>query len=261
MKNSKKHINKGIIVLSKGERVAVIGLLTIIAILMGIGIFAPMLPLSEADRNAFHQLDSLLAVQEAAARRAQEHQQALQTASQTQPLDGNSSHARAAPRNTSSNNRSHNQSYSYSYSQTDSKPEHTEPSRKPSVPILDLNLADSTELVAIPQIGTVTASRIHRYRNRLGGFVELKQLYEIKGMDTARFETIQPYLRLDHPDIRKINVNRDEFKVLLRHPYLEYEQVKAIVNHRERKGLIKDWSQLQGIVGEVNPLLERYVDY
>lgn len=261
MKNSKKHINKGIIVLSKGERVAVIGLLTIIAILLGISIFVPMLPLSEADRNAFHQLDSLLAVQEAAAQRAQEHQQALQATSQTQPSDGNPNQARAAPRTTTGHNRSYSQSHYQNDSPSDSKPEHAEPSRRPSIPILDLNLADSTELVAIPQIGTVTASRIHRYRNRLGGFVELTQLYEIKGMDTARFETIQPYLRLDHHDIRKINVNRDEFKVLLRHPYLEYEQVKAIVNHRERKGLIKDWNQLQGIVGEVNPLLERYVDY
>ena len=105
------------------------------------------------------------------------------------------------------------------------------------------------------------ASRIQRYRNRLGGFVSTEQLYEIKGMDTMRFETIKPYITLETNEITKLDVNRDEFKALLRHPYLEYEQVKAIVNHRERKGLIKDWQQLKGIVGDVNPLLEQYVCY
>ena len=78
------------------------------------------------------------------------------------------------------------------------------------------------------------ASRIHRYRSRLGGFVSMEQLYEIRGMDTARFEAIKPYIILEANEITKINVNQDEFKALLRHPYLEYEQVKAIVNQRNR---------------------------
>ena len=129
------------------------------------------------------------------------------------------------------------------------------------IPILDLNVADSLALVALPQIGDVMASRIQRYRNRLGGFVSMEQLYEIKGMDTMRFETIKPYIILTTNEIIKLDVNRDEFKTLLKHPYLEYDQVKAIVNHRDRKGFIKGWSQLKGIVGDVNPLLEQYVRF
>lgn len=105
------------------------------------------------------------------------------------------------------------------------------------------------------------ASRIHRYRDRLGGFVTLDQLFEVKGMDSTRFDIIKPYIILDNKEIRKLEINRDEFKTLLRHPYLEYDQVKAIVNHRERKGLIKNWEQLKGIVGEVNPILENYVGF
>ena len=89
----------------------------------------------------------------------------------------------------------------------------------------------------------------------------MEQLFEVKGMDTARFAAIKPYIILEHNEIIKLNVNHDEFKTLLRHPYLEYEQVKAIVNHRERKGFITNWEQLKGIVGDVNPLLERYVSY
>ena len=129
------------------------------------------------------------------------------------------------------------------------------------IPILDINVADSVALTALPQIAEVMGSRIQRYRDRLGGFVTLDQLFEIKGMDAERFEAIKPYIILENKNIKKINVNQDEFKTLLRHPYLEYEQVKAIVNHRERKGWIKDWKELEGLVGTVNPLLEKYVEY
>ena len=89
----------------------------------------------------------------------------------------------------------------------------------------------------------------------------MEQLFEVNGMSVERFEAIKPYLVLEQSEIVKINVNQDEFKTLLRHPYLEYEQVKAIVNHRERKGWIKGWKELESLVGEVNPLLERYVSY
>ena len=142
-----------------------------------------------------------------------------------------------------------------------------EPSSKPvptikkTIPILDINVADSVALTALPQIAEVMGSRIQRYRERLGGFVSMEQLFEVKGMDSDRFEVIKPYIILENKDIRKTNVNQDEFKTLLRHPYLEYDQVKAIVNHRERKGWIKSWKELEGIVGEVNPLLEQYVEY
>ena len=146
----------------------------------------------------------------------------------------------------------------YTTPKTESKPVNT---AKKVIPILDINTADSLTLTALPQIGEVMSSRIHRYRNRLGGFVSFEQLFEIKGMDSARYNTIMPYLIMENTEIIKINVNQDEFKTLLRHPYLEYDQVKAIVNHRERKGFIRNWNQLKEIIGEVNPLLEAYVTY
>lgn len=252
MKNRKKNINKGLIVFSKGERIAVISLLTLIVILLGFSIFRPVIPFRSAERKAFHKLDSLIAVEEA--HRKAEAERMTASAAQ-QPEKTTKSVALASE--------SKKGSPSPSSKPIAASPEAARPaaasSRRP--PTLDLNTADSTMLVELPQIGTVMASRIHRYRNRLGGYVTLEQLFEVKGMDTARFETVKPYLVLETTSITKIDVNRDDFKTLLRHPYLEYEQVKSIVNHRERKGLIRDWNQLQGIVGEVNPLLREYVSF
>ncbi len=140
----------------------------------------------------------------------------------------------------------------------------TAKSEKKSIPIVDLNTVDSTTLVELPQIGPYTAVRIIEFRDKLGGFVDKEQLRDVKGMDDARFAAIQPYINLGAVEIRKVDVNRADFKTLVHHPYLSYEQVKRIFNQREKRGMIKNWAQLEELLkeeGEVNPLLENYVKY
>ena len=142
--------------------------------------------------------------------------------------------------------------------------EETTPGGKKEIPIVDLNTADSTLLVELPQIGPYMASRILDFREKLGGFVDMEQLYDVKGMDSTRFATIQPFLVVGEITTQKIDVNRADFRTLVRHPYLSYEQVKCIFNQREQRGMIRDWSQLEALIGEageVNPLLERYVKF
>ena len=246
MTTKRKKINKGFIVLNKGERIAVINLLSIIVIFLGFSIFRPMIRITKDERLAFHRLDSMLAVQDEAIQKSQP---------QTREKEDKDNQAEKQPsrpptKQTQVDRKEHLHKQATSSKTTKELP----------VPI-DINHADSTELIALPQIGEIMASRIHRYRYRLGGFVNMEQLMEIKGMDSARYKTIAPYLLLDRNDLRKIDVNRDDFKTLLRHPYLEYEQVKALVNHRERKGLIRNWEQIKEILGDVNPLLEYYMDY
>ena len=135
---------------------------------------------------------------------------------------------------------------------------------KKVIPVVDLNRVDSTTLVELPQIGPYTASRIVEFREKLGGFVDKEQLRDVKGMDEARFAAIQPYINLGAVEVRKVDVNRADFKTLVHHPYLSYEQVKRIFNQREKRGMIKNWEQLEALLreeGEVNPLLEHYVKY
>ena len=140
----------------------------------------------------------------------------------------------------------------------------TAPAEKKTIPIVDLNTVDSTTLVELPQIGPYTAVRIIEFREKLGGFFDKEQLRDVKGMDDARFAAIQPYINLGAVEIRKVDVNRADFKTLVHHPYLSYEQVKRIVNQREKRGMIKNWAQLEELLkeeGEVHPLLEQYVKY
>jgi len=146
---------------------------------------------------------------------------------------------------------------------TPSYEEKPKPEKK-AIPIVDLNTVDSTTLVELPQIGPYTAVRVIEFREKLGGFVDKEQLRDVKGMDDARFSAIQPYINLGAVEIRKVDINRADFKTLVHHPYLSYEQVKRIVNQREKRGMIKNWAQLEALLkeeGEVNPLLEQYVKY
>lgn len=107
--------------------------------------------------------------------------------------------------------------------------------------LVGLNTADTTELKRIPGIGRYYARKIVAYRERLGGFVSVRQVNEIEGLPPG----ISRWFVLgDSVKIRKIRINRDSFKTLVRHPYLSYEQTKAIVNYVRQYGRITSWRAL-----------------
>ena len=106
---------------------------------------------------------------------------------------------------------------------------------------LSLNEADTTALKGIPGIGRYYAEKICRYRERLGGFIEISQLKEIEGLpeDIERWFTLP-----EKPQIHQIRINATDFKGLVRHPYLNFEQVKAISNYIRKYGKLSNWEEL-----------------
>lgn len=112
-------------------------------------------------------------------------------------------------------------------------------SSAPSVRKIELNSADSLDLVRLKGIGPVLSARIIKYREALGGFYDVDQLREVYGIDSETFRLILPYLSVDASLIKKLTVNDASFKELLHHPYLDYEEVKRIVQFREKNGPFK----------------------
>lgn len=106
--------------------------------------------------------------------------------------------------------------------------------KKAPVNISDLNSADSAELTTISGIGPSFASRIIKYRNRLGGYVSKNQLLEVYGMDSIRYYQIKDFIEIDASNIVKIDLNQISFKALMKHPYFEYHTVKAIFDYRNK---------------------------
>ncbi len=108
--------------------------------------------------------------------------------------------------------------------------------------VIDLNKADTTMLKHIPGIGSYYAGKICRYRERLGGFVSAHQIKEIEGLPQG----IERWFVIEmKPELHRMNVNEASFKQLVRHPYLNYEQVKIIFDYRRKYGRLKSWNDLQ----------------
>ena len=135
---------------------------------------------------------------------------------------------------------------------------------QPAPVFVDINLADSTQLQTIKGIGPAFASRIVRYRDRLGGFYQLDQLREVYGVDSVHFEQWRPQIRLSNPVLKKININTALFDDLKRHPYLNYKQINAIIQYRKQHGLFRDKDDLRQISllnDEILRKLEPYLKF
>lgn len=97
---------------------------------------------------------------------------------------------------------------------------------------IEINGADTTLLMKIPGIGSYYASRIVRYRERLGGFASAQQLEEIDGLP----ESAIAYIKIDYQQIRKLNLNKLTLNQLKKHPYLNFYQAKEICDYRRLRG-------------------------
>ncbi len=126
-----------------------------------------------------------------------------------------------------------------------SPPEHVY--RKARRVTVELNSADSLDLVQLYNIGPAFAKRILKYRNLLGGFVSKDQLWEVYGMDSVRYNDIAPYVTINPEGVTPMDLNSATIDQLKRHPYLDYYQAKAIVRLREQVGLYQHIEDLRKV--------------
>ncbi|MCF8277186.1 MAG: helix-hairpin-helix domain-containing protein [Flavobacteriales bacterium] len=127
----------------------------------------------------------------------------------------------------------------------ENRPKWEKPKFEPVV--VELNTADTNELIKLRGIGSSYAKRIVKYRELLGGYITKEQLLEVYGMDTARFNPISAFVTVDTTIRERINVNTADVKQLLKHPYINLNQAKAIVNYREQHGAFRSISDLENI--------------
>ena len=120
------------------------------------------------------------------------------------------------------------------------KKEYVKAFKYPEGTLVDVNVADTTELKKIPGIGSGIAKAIVNYRNRLGGFYALEQLSEVKFVTPELLD----WFTLENDSVQKMEINKASLDQLRAHPYLNYYQAKVIIEHRKKKGPIKSLSQL-----------------
>jgi DNA uptake protein ComE-like DNA-binding protein len=136
-----------------------------------------------------------------------------------------------------------------------------EPFTKKAPAIVDINTADSAQLVALPMIGPGFSRKILKFRNALGGFYKTEQLKEVYGMNDSTYAAIKDRIKVSIENIRKLNVNSSDVNELKKHPYISYAIASAIVNYRLKHGLYKEAKDLKA-TGTINDvLLEKLTPY
>ena len=120
-----------------------------------------------------------------------------------------------------------------------------------------LNTADTTMLKRVPGIGSGYARAIVNYRNRLGGYVDVNQLLDIKGIPP---EALQ-YIVLGNSDVKKLDVNHLSLNQLKQHPYLNFYQARALVESRRLHGPLRSAADLRLISDFTEADIKRLIPY
>lgn len=125
---------------------------------------------------------------------------------------------------------------------------------------IELNSADSAQLVRVPGIGPYYARQIENRRKWLGGYYSVDQLLEIEYLPREAVN----YFRVNPDGIKKLKVNKLSLSELKRHPYINFYQAKAIVDYRRLRGPLRSIDELKLMKVFTESDIERmkhYIEY
>jgi len=115
---------------------------------------------------------------------------------------------------------------------------------------IDLNLATQDQLEAVNGIGKAFSKRIIDYRNKLGGFTNDIQLYQVYGLDFQVANSILKEFTLKTPkEIIKMNLNSISASDISTIPSISFDIAKKIWEFRILNEGIKSFSELENIEG------------
>ena len=121
---------------------------------------------------------------------------------------------------------------------------------KEAIVIKDINTASLEDFKSIKGIGDKLGQRIISYRTKLQGFTFNDQLYEVWYLDKEVADKVLTNFKvIEKPIIKKINVNKANFKEVLSIPYLDYELTKKIFQYRDEVAEIQSIEDLKKIDG------------
>jgi len=115
---------------------------------------------------------------------------------------------------------------------------------KAALTVIDANLASLSDWQNLPGIGAWRAQQIVAYRERLGGFVKVAQVAEVKSMPDSIYQQIKPYVSISGGFLQKIDLNTATVEDLKAHPYFFAKQARLIVNYREQHGPFRSVDEL-----------------
>ena len=115
--------------------------------------------------------------------------------------------------------------------------------------VLDVNHANASDFQRVYGIGPVYSERIVKFRNSLGAFVHMDQLYQVYGLDSVVVKAIKASFSVqDTPVTHKISVNSASEYELQRLPFFTKELAEKIVRERATNSLFNDFYEISNIL-------------
>jgi DNA uptake protein ComE-like DNA-binding protein len=128
---------------------------------------------------------------------------------------------------------------------------------------LPFSEADSVVLQIVPGIGALTAGRIIKHRENLGGYIQIDQLHEVFGLKSETIPVIWEYFDFDRVAPRQIEINAVPVEELAKHPYISYQEAKVLVAYRLQHGPYRQLDDLLKVkifkadwVNKIGPYLD-----
>lgn len=177
----------------------------------------------------------------------------VRIARQFQYIDGGETRSSFSDKTVSVSHNEENASFSQKKDSVAERPRKFE-----TVIQVDINTADTTELMRIPGIGSYRSGKIVEYRRRLGGFINAEQVMEACEMPD---EILQWVKVSAETSVKKMNVNKLSLQRLMNHPYITFYQARAIVEYRKAHGDLKGVEDLKGLEGFTPVKIEKLQPY
>lgn len=141
--------------------------------------------------------------------------------------------------------------------------ESTEMIEEEEITKININKADIKNLSKLPGIGEIKAKAILDYRNNIGEFQSLIELYKVKGIGKKTLVKMLPYLEMigDSTEIQaflspdsvriteKININNASLLELISLPGIGEKKAQAIIEYREKIGSFKSKEDIKKVKG------------
>jgi len=111
-------------------------------------------------------------------------------------------------------------------------------SHSEAVPVkIDINRCSPVDLEKLPGIGPVLSERILKYRRLLGGFVSVRQLSEVYGIDSATYDQVKNLVTATQDSVARVFLDSCTFTQMAKHPYFGPETARAIIKYRTLMGV------------------------
>jgi competence protein ComEA len=132
---------------------------------------------------------------------------------------------------------------------------------KYQIAVININIADTAALIALPGIGSKLSQRIVAFRDRLGGFYKIDQIGETYGLPDSTFQKIKSRLTIETASVHQININTATADEMKTHPYLRYAIANAIVQYRTQHGNFSNVEELKKIMLITDDIFNKSVPY